>query len=195
MIEHLGRVAEPAGVYVLSESIGVGNPPQLFLSDGGVLRASSSLAHAVANHSQTRREFSGSSDLHIKSATASDIDRDGDLDIRVESTGGRNIESHFMMNDGNGGFRAEARMIDDLRTNEREGEFWRYDGAALVDLNGDGAPELVLGQIRDLDPTHINQSSVVLVNDGAGYFLHRTALPLPPSTRATRPYRPSRTTI
>ena len=86
-------------------------------------------------------------------------------------------------------------MIDDLRTNEREGEFWRYDGAALVDLNGDGAPELVLGQIRDLDPTHINQSSVVLVNDGAGYFLHRTALPLPPSTRATRPYRPSRTTI
>ena len=169
-----------AGVYVWSESTGVGNPPQLFLSDdGGVLRASSSLADAVENHPDTQAYFPGSADLHIKSATASDIDGDGDLDIWVESTGGQNIESHFMVNDGTGGFRAEDRMDQNLRTNRSAGEIWRYDGAALVDLNGDGAPELVLGQIRDLDPTHINQSSLVLENDGSGHFNRRVLLPLP----------------
>ena len=167
-----------AGVYVWSESTGVGNPPQLFLSDGAVLRASTSLADAVANHPNSRR-YSNSADLHIKSAIAGDVDSDGDLDIWVESTGGENIESHFMVNDGVGGFIAEDRMDPDLRTNRSEGELWRYDGAALVDLSGDGAPELVLGQIRDLDPTHINQSSVVLLNDGAGHFIERYKLPLP----------------
>ena len=167
------------GVYIWSLSTGIGNPPQLFLSDGGgVLRASSSLADAVANHPGSR-EYGGSSDLHIKSVTAGDIDGDGDLDIWVESTGGENIVSHFMVNDGTGGFRAENRMDLDLWTNRSAGEFWRYDGAALVDLNGDGAPELVLGQIRDLHPTHINQSSIVLQNDGSGNFGARTKLPLP----------------
>ena len=168
-----------AGVYVWSEQTGVGNPPQLFLSDGAVLRASTSLADAVANHPDSR-EYSGSADLHIKSASAGDVDGDGDLDIWVESTGGQNIESHFMVNDGAGGFRAEDRMDQDLRTNGSQDENWRYDGAVLVDLDGDGAPELVLGQIRDLDPSHINQSSLVLANDGAGYFNERVKLPLPP---------------
>ena len=169
-----------AGIYDWSRRTGIGNPPQLFLSDGGVLRASSSLADAVENHPDTRADFPGSADLHIKTATASDFDGDGDLDIWVESTGGQNIESHFMVNDGTGGFRAEDRMDQDLRTNRSEGDIWRYDGAALVDLDGNGAPELVLGQIRDLDPVHINQSSIVLENDGAGYFNRRELLPHPP---------------
>ena len=168
-----------AGVYVWSEQTGVENPPQLFLSDGAVLRASSSLADAVTNHPDSR-EYFGSADLHIKSATVGDVDGDGDLDIWVESTGGQNIESHFMVNDGVGRFRAEDRMDQDLQTNRSQDETWRYDGAVLVDLDGDGAPELVLGQIRDLDPFHINQSSLVLANDGAGYFNERVKLPLPP---------------
>ena len=144
------------------------------------MRASSSLADAVANHRHTRSEFSGSADLHIKSVTAGDFDLDGDLDIWVESTGGQNIPSHFMVNDGAGEFSAEDRMEIDLRSNGSAGDSWRFDGARLVDLNGDGAPELVLGQIRDLHPTHLNQSSLVLVNDGAGYFDERVLLPQPP---------------
>lgn len=37
-----------AGVYVSEESVGYGNPPQLWLSDGGVLRSSESLAAPLA---------------------------------------------------------------------------------------------------------------------------------------------------
>ena len=37
------------------------------------------------------------------------------------STGGENIERHFMANDGSGGFRAEDRMHQDPRTNRGAG--------------------------------------------------------------------------
>jgi FG-GAP-like repeat len=60
-------------------------------------------------------------------------------------------------------------------------EFWRHYGSALADLNGDGFPDLILGQSRDTDPTHLNQSSLVLYNDGAGHFplANRILLPAP----------------
>jgi hypothetical protein len=48
-----------------------------------------------------------------------------------------------------------------------------------VDLDNDGDLDLALGQIRDLDPTHINQSSIVLLNDGTGHYLERIELPHP----------------
>ena len=47
---------------------------------------------------------SGLADLHVKSAISGDIDDDGDVDLWVESTGGANVSSHFMVNNGDGTF-------------------------------------------------------------------------------------------
>ena len=168
-----------AGVYATARSRGYGNPPQLFLSQpDGSMAASSALADAVAAvHSP---ESSGPGDLHVKNAIAGDIDGDGDLDMWVESAGGANVENHFMVNDGAGGFVLDEHRIDNLVLTRRDrGEFWRYDGADLVDLDRDGDLDLVLGQLRDTDPTHINQGSVVLENDGRGRFGNLRVLPAP----------------
>ena len=92
-----------AGVYVVSHSLGYGNPPQLFLSSqDGLLRPSDALADAVRREHELRPnpEYSGPADLHLKLATPGDIDGDGDIDLWVESTGGANVASHFMVNNG-----------------------------------------------------------------------------------------------
>ena len=163
-----------AGVYSWDDSTGYGNPPQLLLSDCRSHHLSAALADAVAAH----RDSLGP-DLHLKSATTGDIDNDGDLDIWVESTGGHNVESHFIMNEGSGVFSSEYRIDTNLKTNRRRGELWRYDGAALVDLDGERGLDLVLGQIRDPDPTHENQYSIVLENEGTGDYGWRHLLPHP----------------
>ena len=48
-----------------------------------------------------------------------------------------------------------------------------------MNIDNDDDLDLALGQMRDLDPTHINQFSIVLVNDGAGHFTTRLELPHP----------------
>ena len=164
-----------AGVYATAESTGYGNPPQLLLSRPDFTHElSSALADAVAAH-----RHSLGPDLHLKSATIGDIDQDGDLDIWVESTGGQNVESHFLVNDGSSGFSSAYQMDENLKTNRNRGELWRYDGAELVDLDRDGDLDLVLGQIRDTHPTHLNQHSIVLENEGTGDFGRRYLLPHP----------------
>ena len=176
-----------AGVYVTSISLGYGNPPQLFLSQprGGHVR-SHALAHAVRR--QHRRDppytLSGPADLHIKTTSTGDIDNDGDVDLWIESTGGANVTSHFMVNKGDGRFEIErARAPAELLHNP-EPEYWRHQGNDLVDLDNDGDLDLVLGQMRDTDPTHISQFSIVLVNDGTGHYRSRIELPHPRFARA-----------
>ena len=78
----------------------------------------------------------------------------------MESTDGQNVESHFLVNDGSSGFSSAYQMDENLKTNRNRGELWRYDGAELVDLDRDGDLDLVLGQIRDTHPTHLNQHSI-----------------------------------
>ena len=46
-------------------------------------------------------------------------------------------------------------------------------------MDDDADLDLALGQIRDFDPTHINQFSIVLLNDGTGHFPARIELPHP----------------
>ncbi len=122
-----------AGVYVFAQRVGVGNPPQLFLSSpDGRLRPSEALADAVRREHEQRPQgppkgISGPADLHLKSATSGDIDGDGDIDLWVDSRGGRNVDSHFMVNNGDGTFTVdEARAPTRYATTRRKpGTTWK----------------------------------------------------------------------
>ena len=173
-----------AGVYVSAaeDTLGHGNPPQLLLSSrDGRLRPSSALADAVRREHQLRPHprYSGTADLHLKTATSGDIDRDGDIDLWVESTGGANVESHFLVNNGDATFTLDTVRAPFELLHNPPPEFWRHSGCILIDLDNDGDLDLALGQLRDLDPTHIDQSSIVLVNDGTGHYPVRIELPQP----------------
>ena len=171
------------GVYVNEESVGYGNPPQLWLSDNdGVLRPSEGLADAVRAEHALRppagKGLSAPADLHLKSVTSGDIDGDGDIDLWVDSIGGKNVSSHFMVNNGDGTFTIdEERAPTALRYNPPES--WYHLEGRLVDLDNDGDLDLSLGQNRDAHPCTINQYSIVLVNDGTGHYLTRIELPHP----------------
>lgn len=94
-----------AGIYDWKIRSGIGNPPQLYLSRGHRLVRSSALANAVRRENRRRGAHeeprpSGPADLHIKAAAAGDIDGDGDVDLWIESSGGENFTSHFMLNRG-----------------------------------------------------------------------------------------------
>ena len=170
------------GVYVVAESVGVGNPPQLFLSSpDGRLRSSSALADAVRREHALRPnpDNSGPADLHLKSATSGDIDGDGDIDLWVDSIGGANVSSHFMVNNGDGTFTIdEERAPTALRYNNPP-ESWYHLEGRLVDLDNDGDLDLSLGQNRDAQPYTRNEYSIVLLNDGTGHYPARIELPRP----------------
>ena len=171
-----------AGVYVGEEHLGYGNPPQLFLSgQDGVLRPSTALADAVRieHEHDPPVKISSPSDLHLKTATSGDIDNDGDIDLWVESTGGANFGGHFMVNNGDGTFTADPDLaIYQLRHNPSP-EFWRHNSGHLVDRDNDGDLDLVLGQMRGTASDTTNQFSIVLLNDGTGYYPSRIELPHP----------------
>ena len=171
------------GVYIHEQSVGVGNPPQLFLSGpDGRLRPSEALADAVRREHEQRPELpkgiSGPADLHLKSATSGDIDGDGDTDLWVESTGGKNVESHFMVNGGDGTFTIEPARATNKVLRNNPPDYWRHVGNELVDLDNDGDLDLALGQIRGL--IRISAFSIALLNDGTGHYPVRIELPHPP---------------
>lgn len=101
------------GVYVAGdESVGIGNPPQLYLTgEDGLLYRSEGLADAVRRHNREypNPEYSGPADLHVKAAAAGDIDNDGDVDLWVQSIGGANVSVHVMVNNGDETFTLDVR--------------------------------------------------------------------------------------
>jgi len=168
-----------------------GGPPLLLLSKAsGMLEVSSGLADAVETFNTEQLNlnsgwpYSGSN-LHVKYVVTIDIDEDGDQDIFVESAGGENISGHFYLSNNDGSFVIdhENRLTNDAHHNNvtNPTHFWRHQPNVFTDLNGDEAPDLVMGQLRDTDPTHIDQSSIVLFNDQQGYFpiASRVLLPQP----------------
>ena len=177
------------GAYVDSESSGYGNPPQLFVScPDGVLRPFGALADAVrAQHERQPPHLppAAPADLHLKMATAGDLENDGDVDIWVESDGGNNMNSHFVVNNGDGSFTIDIRnRATDTVHHNSPPTWWRYHEALFMDVDQDGDSDLVLGQLRD--PSRLDQFSIILVNDGSGYFPTRTELPHPHSTMESR---------
>lgn len=126
--------------------------------------------------------------MGVKDITAADIDQDGDVDLWIESTGSANMTSHFVMNNGDGTFAVDFdNRLDNAfffgpnsSANRGSGtDYYRYGSGTFLDANGDAAPDLLLGQIRDNDMTHIGQSSFLMINDGAGNFPTERAVRLP----------------
>ena len=108
-----------------------------------------------------------------------DIDNDGDIDIWVESSGGMNVTSHFLINE-NGSYAVDRdRIPEEILEGPLDSDFYRYHSSKFVDINKDGHLDIVLGQQRDGDISHINQSSRVFLNNGQGYFHQYKDLPLP----------------
>ena len=165
------------GREVLIEDFNGDGQPDIFIADQGmdtdpwpghqntlVLSApGGKMADATANLPQQ------SDQTH--SATAADIEKDGDIDLFIGNMGGGGISPQLLVNDGSGGFSINNSLLPrehvDLLQN------W-YTSSLFADINNDGFEDLVLGQG---DP---NRDSHVLINDGTGNFSNAES-PLPPS--------------
>ncbi|MEQ9641479.1 MAG: calcium-binding protein [Alphaproteobacteria bacterium] len=133
-----------------------GHQNVLLLSDG-----SGGLRNASANLPQ-RNDFT-------HSAAAGDIDGDGDIDLIAANSGVASAQgTQVLLNDGAGRFTAASgRLPGDFET----GAAISY-AIDLIDVNGDGAPDLFLG---DAD----GQGAFIALNNGAGSFPTLAALPAP----------------
>jgi hypothetical protein len=109
------------------------------------------------------------------SAVAGDVDGNGTIDLYVGNLssgceGCAAVPPEILLNDGTGHF-----TISDGALPAAVGSPYspHYNGSTLVDVNGDGALDLVLGAARGSGP------SLVLLNDGKGRFtIVPNALPL-----------------
>jgi hypothetical protein len=105
------------------------------------------------------------------SATAGDINGDGNLDVFVGNMdiAGSPIPSYVLLGDGTGKFtRSNAGLpVEKGGFLHRDTGDFGFTASLLVDLNGDGRPELVLGNEGSV---HLREHrSVVFWNTGSGY--------------------------
>ena len=107
------------------------------------------------------------------SAAAADVNGDGSTDLYVGNLCSycSDAPPEILLNDGTGHFTRGTDLLPaDL---ENPDDSHRYTRSLFVDVNGDGAPDLVLGA-----DDHTADSRVLL-NDGSGHF-HDAPAPLPP---------------
>jgi hypothetical protein len=105
------------------------------------------------------------------SATAADIDGDGDVDLYVGNLGGGGVPPDILLNDGTGRFQVAVGLLPQAQRDVSQN--W-YTSSEFADVNNDGFPDLILGQG---DP---DRDSHVLLNDGGGRF-SKVSTPLPPT--------------
>jgi hypothetical protein len=109
------------------------------------------------------------------SAAAADVNRDGSVDIFVGNlctVCPPDAQPEILLNDGTGHFSRRTDLVPaDLQ--DADGHH-RYTRSLFVDVNGDGAPDLVLGA------DDFTVDSRVLLNDGSGRFHDAPALPSKP---------------
>ncbi len=99
-----------------------------------------------------------------------DIDNDGDIDIWVESSGGMNVNSHFLINENGSYVVDRSRIPHEILDGPLDSDFYRYHSSKFVDINNDGYLDIVLGQQKTASKFHINQSSRIFINNGQGSF-------------------------
>jgi hypothetical protein len=179
-------VVYDAGIYDWQVRMNFGTTPVLFLGDSsGNFIPTSKLEDAIKKLVTPKPENFRSgvqidTTIGIKDIDVADIDKDGDLDIWVESTGSKNMTSHFMINN-NGEFQVDLnnRISREFLFGPLSSDYYRYGMARFIDVNDDGFVDLAAGQIRDNDVTHVNQSSFIFINDKTGFFKNSIRLPLP----------------
>ncbi len=147
------------------------------------------------------------SELHVKAIDVGDIDGDGDLDITAETGGGFGTEFYLVafINNGTGSFTASADRfpLTALKGPPTAGSglpcsapntlhgTWRHFAHHLVDLNGDGALDMVMTALRNVrsgyNCDHGNLHSKIFINDGTGHFGASAELPDPEVFKPSAP--------
>ena len=182
--EQIDLAVFDAGVFVVEESVGYGNPPQLWLSgNDGVLRFSETLAEAVRAEHVLRppagKGLSAPADLCIKTAVAGDIDNDGDLDLALGHLRGTRPEratsvSMVAVNDGTGHY---PRRIELPHPGFNAG-YTAVQFMTRFDFNGDGFEDLLLVHAREEGPeglpSYTGRYLQALINDGGESFVDET---------------------
>ena len=176
-----------AGIYDWGVRLNLGLTPQLFIGNGnGDFTASSVFVDAIRKKivpTPSNGQLGGiqtDTTIGIKDVAFADINHDGLMDIWVECTGSKNMTSHFLINRGTYfDVDINSRIDKNLFFGPLSTDYYRYGMGEFLDINGDSSPDLFLGQIRDNHITHINQTSLMLINDGSGYFPLTKAIKLP----------------
>jgi hypothetical protein len=100
-----------------------------------------------------------------------DIEGDGDVDIYLSNVNGGDTGPRILLNDGRGFFTEATDRIPADIANRTRG--LNYTASALVDVDADGFPDLVLG-------TGGPDENALLLNDGRGRFRAMPGFALPP---------------